>query len=233
MVSSTLYNKVSDILAPTSGHSAAFWPFYLSAMASPQVEAVKSTPQVAEATPARPASILHPVVDFLCAGGLSILVIVPLLLSGREDLGFLAIGGLVWAQYLLNYSHFMASYRLIYRDRETMLAHRWAAFGIPLLLIGYAILAFSRAQAGSAQWMGALVAVAERLSRLALHRPGLGDDGVLQLSRRNPVREGRAGSGAGQPPHPAGMARGAGSRGPGSARPAWPNRSGCCPFIRR
>src|SRR5262245_64050463 len=59
----------------------------------------------------RPASILHPVVDFLCAGGLSILVIVPLLISGREDLSFLAIGAIVWAQYLLNYSHFMASYR--------------------------------------------------------------------------------------------------------------------------
>jgi len=120
-------------------------------------------------TPVR-AAILHPVVDFLCAGGLSILVIVPLLLSGREDIGFLAVGIVVWGQYLLNYSHFMASYRLIYRDRETMLAHKWAAFGIPLLLIGYSSIAFARAQTGSPQWMGALVAVGS--AYLAWHYTG-------------------------------------------------------------
>ncbi len=139
-------------------------------MASPQVEAVKPASRVVEAARERPASILHPVVDFLCAGGFSILVIIPLLLSGRDNLGFLAVGAIVWAQYLLNYSHFMASYRLIYRDRETMLAHKWAAFGIPLLLIGYAVIAFSRAQAGSPQLMGVLVAVGS--AYLAWHYTG-------------------------------------------------------------
>jgi hypothetical protein len=118
----------------------------------------------------RPASIFHPVVDFLTAGGLSILVIVPLLLSGQEDLGFLAVGVVVWAQYLLNYSHFMASYRLVYRDRETMLRHKWAAFGIPLLLIAYSGVAFAQAQAGRAQMMGVLVGVGS--AYLAWHYTG-------------------------------------------------------------
>jgi hypothetical protein len=136
-------------------------------MAPPQIQAAD---QVAAAAAARPASILHPVVDFLCAGGLSILIIVPLLLSGREDLSFLAVGGIVWAQYLLNYSHFMASYRIIYRDRETMLAHKWAAFGIPLLLIGYCIIAFGLAQGGQLEMMGILVGIAS--GYLAWHYTG-------------------------------------------------------------
>ena len=139
-------------------------------MASPQVQAVKSAPQVSALAPARAASILHPVVDFLCAGGLSILVIVPLLLAGREDLSFLSVGIIVWAQYLLNYSHFMASYRIIYRDRETMFAHKWAAFGIPALLIGYSIIAFGLAQNGQLQMMGILVGIGS--GYLAWHYTG-------------------------------------------------------------
>jgi hypothetical protein len=119
---------------------------------------------------ARPASIFHPVLDFLTAGGLSILVIVPLLLSGRQDIGFLGIAVLVWAQYLLNYAHFMASYRLIYRDRETMLRHKWAAFGIPLLLIGYSVIAFWQAGLERPQLMGVLVAVGS--AYLAWHYTG-------------------------------------------------------------
>jgi hypothetical protein len=115
-------------------------------------------------------SILHPVVDFLCAGGLSILVIVPLLLSGREDIGFLSVGVVVWAQYLLNYSHFMASYRIIYRDRETMLAHKWAAFGIPFLLVAYSVIAFMLAQDGRLEMMGVLVGIAS--GYLAWHYTG-------------------------------------------------------------
>ena len=76
----------------------------------------------------------------LCVGGLSILLIV-LLLSGREDLSLLNIGVLIWIQALLNYSHFMASYRIIYRDREMILRHKWASIGIPLILLVYGVLA--------------------------------------------------------------------------------------------
>jgi hypothetical protein len=120
--------------------------------------------------PAPRPAILHPVVDFLSAGGLSILVIGPLLLAGPPEIGFLAAGAIVWAQYLLNYSHFMASYRIIYRDRETMFRHKWAAFGIPLLLLGYSAVAFTQAQGGRPQMMGALVGVGS--AYLAWHYTG-------------------------------------------------------------
>ena len=140
-------------------------------MATPRIEAVQPDPRTeAEAARRRPASIFHPVVDFLCAGGLSILVIVPLLLSGREDIAFLGAAAVVWGQYLLNYSHFMASYRIIYRDRETMLRHKWAAFGIPLLLLGYSAVAFWQAQGGRPQMMGALVGIGS--AYLAWHYTG-------------------------------------------------------------
>lgn len=139
-------------------------------MSSSPIEAVKTGAQSQAAAPARPASIFHPIVDFLCAGGLSILVIVPLLLSGREDISFLGFAAIVWAQYLLNYTHFMASYRIIYRDRETMLRHKWAAFGIPLLLMVYSAIAFWQAGLQRLQMMGALVALGS--AYLAWHYTG-------------------------------------------------------------
>ena len=76
-------------------------------------------------------SIISPVVDFLCVGGLSLIVLVPLLLSGQDQLNFLNIGWLLWAQALVNYTHFMASYRIVYRDREMIRRHQWAAIWVP------------------------------------------------------------------------------------------------------
>lgn len=91
----------------------------------------------------RRPSVLSPVVDFLCVGGLSLIILVPLLLSDLDDLSFIGLAVFAWLQALINYSHFMASYRLVYRDRETIRKHRWAAIGVPLLLvagIGVAVL---------------------------------------------------------------------------------------------
>ena len=95
----------------------------------------------AEAAGPRSVAIISPLVDLLCVGGLSIVVIVPLLLSGREELGFITIGALIWAQALVNYSHFMASYRIIYRGREMIRRHRWAAIWVPLIMLGFVVIA--------------------------------------------------------------------------------------------
>jgi hypothetical protein len=111
-------------------------------MVAPSGEAVRSPlASPAELARPRPAAILSPFVDLLCVGGLSIVVLVPLLLSGREDLGFLGLGVLVWAQAIINYSHFMASYRIIYRDRQMILRHKWASIWVPLILLAFAGLA--------------------------------------------------------------------------------------------
>jgi len=89
----------------------------------------------------RPAAILSPVIDFLCVGGLSLIVFVPLLLSGRDNLDFVSIAALAWAQALVNYLHFMASYRMVYRDREMIRRHQWATIWVPVILIALLIIA--------------------------------------------------------------------------------------------
>jgi hypothetical protein len=91
-------------------------------------------------------SILNPVIDFLCVGGLSLLVFVPLLLSGRSDLVIVGAGAQAWLAATINMPHFMASYRLIYRSREMILRHRWASIYVPAILIAYSAVALWEAQ---------------------------------------------------------------------------------------
>ena len=93
----------------------------------------------------RPA-IISPLVDALSVGGLSLLLLLPLLLSGRSDLVIVSLGMQAWIAALVNMPHFMASYRLIYRGRDTINAHRWAAIYVPLILIGYIAFAVWRSQ---------------------------------------------------------------------------------------
>src|SRR5689334_12726532 len=95
----------------------------------------------AKAGAALPPSILSPVIDFLCVGGLSLLVLVPLLVSGKAELGFVTIAALVWVQTLINTAHFMASYRIVYRDRAMILKHKWATIGVPAIMLAFIALA--------------------------------------------------------------------------------------------
>ncbi len=95
---------------------------------------------------ARAPSILNPVVDFLCVGGLSLIVFVPLLLSGRSDLVLVGAGAQAWLAATINMPHFMASYRLIYRSRDMILRHKWASIYVPAILVIYSALALWEAQ---------------------------------------------------------------------------------------
>jgi len=95
------------------------------------------------ASPAASPSILSPVVDFLCVGGLSVIVLLPLLLSGKAELGFVTIAALVWVQTLINTAHFMASYRIVYRDREMIMKHKWASIGVPAIMLAFIALALA------------------------------------------------------------------------------------------
>ncbi|HTE44134.1 MAG TPA: hypothetical protein VK636_02730 [Gemmatimonadaceae bacterium] len=105
-----------------------------------------AAPAPRAALPPRPASILSPVVDFLCVGGLSLIVFVPLLLSGRSDLVIIGAGAQAWLGTAINMPHFMASYRLVYRSREMIMKHKWASIYVPLILLAYIALALWEAQ---------------------------------------------------------------------------------------
>lgn len=100
----------------------------------------------APAAPPRRPAIISPLVDALSVGGLSILLLLPLLLSGRADLVLVGVGVQAWTAALVNMPHFMASYRLMYRDRATIAAHRWAAIYVPLLLVAYIAFAVYQSQ---------------------------------------------------------------------------------------
>lgn len=115
------------------------------------------------------ASVISPVVDLLCVGGLSLLFFVPLLLSGRRDLVLVGIGVQAWLATLINMPHFMASYRLVYRSRESILRHKWASIYVPAILLVYIVLALWQAQTSS--WM-VVVLVSVSSAYLAWHYTG-------------------------------------------------------------
>ncbi len=114
-------------------------------------------------------SIISPVVDFLCVGGLSLLVMVPLLLTGRTDLVLIGAGAQAWIATLINMPHFMASYRLVYGSRASILKHRWAAIYLPALMLAYVAIAIWQAQ--ESQWM-VIVLITVSSVYLAWHYTG-------------------------------------------------------------
>lgn len=117
----------------------------------------------------RPNAILSPVLDLLLVGGLSLIVFIPLLLSGRSDLVIIGAGAQALLAATINMPHFLASYRLVYRDRATILRHKWASIYIPAILLVYAGIAV-----WEAQYSGALVIVFIAVSSayLAWHYTG-------------------------------------------------------------
>ena len=125
-------------------------------------------PGVRSAAP-RVTSIINPVVDILCVGGLSLIVFVPLLLSGRTDLVFIGAGAQAWLAATINMPHFMASYRIIYRSREMILRHKWASIYVPAILVGYSALALWVAQTSPAL---VIVLVSVSSAYLAWHYTG-------------------------------------------------------------
>ncbi len=100
-----------------------------------RVQITGMSASAASAPTRQPPGIFHPAIDLLCVGGLSLLVLVPLLASGRTELAFITLGAIFWPITLLNYAHFMASYRIVYRSRAMILKHKWASIGVPLVLL--------------------------------------------------------------------------------------------------
>jgi hypothetical protein len=115
------------------------------------------------------ASIFNPVVDLLLVGGLSLILLVPLLLSGSTDLLFLSAGAQAFIATAINMPHFMASYRLVYGSRDMIMRHKWASIYVPVILVAYIALALVVAK-DSPALVVILVAVAS--GYLAWHYTG-------------------------------------------------------------
>ena len=93
----------------------------------------------------------------------------PLLLSGRRDLVLVGVGAQAWLATLINMPHFMASYRLVYRSRESILRHKWASIYVPAILLVYIVIALWEAQ--YSPWM-VVVLVSVSSAYLAWHYTG-------------------------------------------------------------
>jgi len=102
-------------------------------------------------------------------GGLSLIVFVPLLLSGRSDLLMIGAGAQAWLATTINMPHFMASYRIVYRSRDMIMRHKWASIYVPAILLAYCALALWRSPV-SYELVTLLVAVAS--GYLAWHYTG-------------------------------------------------------------
>lgn len=133
----------------------------------------------------RTASIISPFVDFLCVGGLSMMLFIPLLLSNAE-LGFVTISAVVWLQIIINYAHFMVSYRIVYRDRETIMKHQWATIRVPLIMLACLVIGLIEAQQGSNLMMIAFFAVGS--GYLAWHYTGQTWGMMSSFSRLRGIR---------------------------------------------
>jgi hypothetical protein len=115
------------------------------------------------------AAMISPAIDLLLVGGLSLIVFVPLLLSGRKDLVLIGAGAQAWLATTINMPHFMASYRLVYRSRASILRHKWASIYVPVILLAYIALAVWEAQS-SPVFVVVLITVAS--AYLAWHYTG-------------------------------------------------------------
>lgn len=93
------------------------------------------------AAPHPQQAIISPFVDALCTGGLSLLVLVPLLVAGRTELLVMSVGVQAWVGALVNMPHFLASYRMVYRTRASIRAHPWAAIYVPAILLIFCVVA--------------------------------------------------------------------------------------------
>ena len=96
-------------------------------------------------------------------------VFLPLLLSGRTDLVLIGAGAQAWVATAINMPHFMASYRIVYRSRASIMEHKWASMWVPLILIVSILGALWEAQYSPA---GVVIIISVASAYLAWHYTG-------------------------------------------------------------
>jgi hypothetical protein len=85
-------------------------------------------------------AIISPSIDPWIIGGLSLVVLSIFLLASSRVPTELVVGNFLIANILINGSHFMSSYHLLYSSREFISRYRWASIYLPMLLITVGII---------------------------------------------------------------------------------------------
>ena len=97
----------------------------------------------AAAAPAQSAWLFSPVVDYACAGGLTFLVFLPvLLLNTTETTPALISSLLIWGNILVNCPHYAATYYRVYRDVNEVRKYPIEAVAVPAVLCAVAAACF-------------------------------------------------------------------------------------------
>ena len=160
--------------------------------------AIRSGEAVAQARPATaqaPAGyFFHPVVDFLLAGGGSLLVAIPVILLIRDKEAIKASA--VWWGFALsnviNFPHFANSYQLLYTgigkrifgaesSNKVRLRYIWAGFVAPALILGFMFAAY---YIGDPQMLGYAANAMVLTSGWHYVKQGYGVIAVLSAIRR-------------------------------------------------
>jgi len=88
-----------------------------------------------------PKSIVSPQVDLWCVGLGSIVALAPLALFGDKTILGLGLSATAVLTMWINMPHFLASYRIVYRSRESILKHSVASIYLPAVLLAYCLYA--------------------------------------------------------------------------------------------
>ncbi|MDG1898142.1 MAG: hypothetical protein P8J37_24835 [Fuerstiella sp.] len=100
-------------------------------------------------TPSRVAALITPFVDVTCGGALSLIAICGFLIYamgmptvwGQQ----IDVGEIMVTNILINWPHFLASYRILYRTRTNVRKHLWVAVVLPAFLVGIFLYGISTA----------------------------------------------------------------------------------------
>ena len=110
--------------------------------------------------------------DTLCAGGLSILILGAFFALDIESMRQWRGSKIIVLTTLINFPHFIASYRLLYGSREMIREYRWSSFYIPGLLILWSTWAVASAMGSSESYVAAELMFQVVSVYLAVHYTG-------------------------------------------------------------
>jgi hypothetical protein len=90
-------------------------------------------------------SLITPLIDLLCGGGFSILLMGLFLALVHTPLTAMEfkVESIVLVSAIVNNPHFIVSYRLLYTSAETVRRYKWAAIYAPIVLLGYSLYALA------------------------------------------------------------------------------------------
>ena len=82
-------------------------------------------------------NVISPATDVICVGLGSIFFMAPLVLLGNTSILAPGVAVIATLTICVNLPHFLASYRIVYRTKQSIFSHVWASLIVPGFLIAY------------------------------------------------------------------------------------------------